>query len=326
MNSVPFDLNKIILGSYYKWSSRNYKGLIEEATFWKRALSDDEIRLSRDLTKSNLDDDDLIAYYQFNHNDNGIIYDKKNLNNLNFFGGELVISDAPVGPGKSSLISVDGGGVKDFSETDLSIKFPNNGSYPDGDVVVSKIDINPSKIPNTDSINLKYWIINNYGNNVNFSNVESIEFSNLNGVETLSASGIEMFVRDRNSGKSDNWISQTKANSTNPSEKSVTFNSTGINAFDYQIYIGTDGAIVGIEDLEKGIPIILYPNPMVDKTLYIKGLNGESRINLYDASGKHVLNEKLLKSSVNLSNLSPGIYIYILESKDQIVTGKLVIK
>ena len=65
---------------------------------------------------------------------------------------------------------------------------------------------------------------------------------------------------------------------------------------------------------------------MVDKTLYIKGLNGESRINLYDASGKHVLNEKLLKSSVNLSNLSPGIYIYILESKDQIVTGKLVIK
>ena len=326
LNSVPFDLNKIILGSYYKWSSRNYKGLIEEATFWKRALSDDEIRLSRHLTKSNLDDDDLIAYYQFNHNDNGIIYDKKNINNLNFVGGELVISDAPVGPGKSSLISVDGGGVKDFSETDLSIKFPNNGSYPDGDVVVSKIDINPSKIPNTDSINLKYWIINNYGNNVNFSNVESIEFSNLNGVETLSASGIEMFVRDRNSGKSDNWISQTKANSTNPSEKSVTFNSTEINAFDYQIYIGTDGAIVGIEDLEQGIPIILYPNPMVDKTLYIKGLNGESRINLYDASGKHVLNKKLLKSSVNLSNLSPGVYIYILESEDQIVTGKLVIK
>ena len=325
-NSVPFDLNRIILGSYYTWSSRNYKGLIEEATFWKRALSNEEIRLSRHLTKSNLDDDDLIAYYQFNHNDGGIIYDKKNVNYLNVNGGELVISDAPVGPGESSLISVDGGGVKDFSETDLSIKFPNNGSYPDGDIVVSKIDINPSKIPNTDSINSKYWFINNYGNNVNFSHVESIEFSNLNGVENLSASGIEMFLRDRNSGKSDNWISQTKANSTNPSEKSVTFNSTGINALDYQIYIGTDGAIVGIEDLEQGIPIILYPNPMVDKTLYIKGLNGESRINLYDASGKHVLNEKLLKSSVNLSNLSPGIYIYILESKDQIVTGKLVIK
>ena len=324
-NSIPFDLNRIILGSYYTWSSRNYKGLIEEATFWKRALSNEEIRLSRHLTKSNLDDD-LIAYYQFNHNEGGIIYDKKNVNYLNVNGGELVISDAPVGPGESSLISVDGGGVKDFSETDLSIKFPNNGSYPDGDVVVSKIDINPSKIPNKDSINSKYWFINNYGNNVNFSYVESIEFSNLNGVENLSASGIEMFLRDRNSGKSDNWISQTKANSTNPSEKSVTFNSTGINAFDYQIYIGTDGAIVGIEDLEQGIPIILYPNPMVDKTLYIKGLNGESRINLYDASGKHVLNEKLLKSSVNLSNLSPGIYIYILESKYQIVTGKLVIK
>ena len=148
----------------------------------------------------------------------------------------------------------------------------------------------------------------------------------MNGVENLSVSGIEVFVRDRNSGKSDNWISQRKASSINPSEKSVTFNSTGINAFDYQIYIGTNGAIVGIEGLESGVPIILYPNPMVDKRLYIKGLSGESRINLYDASGKHVLNEKLLKSSVNLSNLSPGIYIYILESEDQIVSGKLVVK
>ena len=325
-NTLPFDLNKILIGSYYNWGERYYKGLIEEATFWKRALSDDEIRLSRHLTKSNLDDDDLIAYYQFNHIDNGIVYDKKNSHNLNSIGGELVISDAPVGPGKSSLISVDGGGVKDFSETDLLIKFPNNGSYPDGDVVVSKIDINPSKIPNTDTINSKYWIINNYGNNINFSNVESIEFSNLNGVENLSTSGIEMFVRDRNSGKFDNWISQAKANSTNSSEKSVTFNSTVINAFDYQIYIGTNGAIVGVEDLESGIPIILYPNPMVDKTLYIKGLNGESRINLYDATGKHVLNEKLHKSSINLSSLSSGVYVYMIETDNQIFTGKLVVK
>jgi len=325
-NSVPFDLNRIILGRYYGWESRNYKGLIEEATFWKRALSDEEIRLSRHLTKSNLDDADLIAYYQFNHNDNGIIYDKKNLYNLNFVGGELVMSDAPVGPGKSFLISVDGGGVKDFSETDLSIKFPNNGSYPEGDVVVSKIDINPSKLPTTDTIDTEYWIINNYGNNINFSNVESIEFSNLNGVENLSASGIEMFVRDRNSGKSDNWISQAKANSTNLSEKSVTFNSTGIKAFDHQFYIGTNGAIVGVEDLESGKPIILYPNPIVESRLYIKGLNGESRINLYDATGKHVLNEKLHKSSINLSSLSSGIYVYMIETDNQIFTGKLVVK
>ena len=64
-NTLPFDLNKILIGSYYNWGERYYKGLIEEVTFWKRALSDDEIRLSRHLTKSNLDDDDLIAYYQF---------------------------------------------------------------------------------------------------------------------------------------------------------------------------------------------------------------------------------------------------------------------
>ena len=323
--SEPFNLNSIILGSYYRWNSRNYKGLIEEATFWKRALSEEEIRLSRYLTKSNLDDDDLIAYYQFNHNDNGIIYDKKNLNNLNFYGGELVMSDAPVGPGKSSLISIDGGGLKDFSETDLSIKFPNNGSYPDGDVVVSKIDINPSKIPNTDSINSKHWIINNYGN-PNFSHIESIEFLNLNGVEKLSATGIEMFVRDRNSGKSDNWISKSKANLTNPSKKSVTFNSKDINTFNYQFYIGTNGTLVGIEELELGNSIVIYPNPMFEKKLFVNGINGDARINIYDMMGKHLVNKALIKSSVNLSNISPGTYTYIIESDDKIFTGKLVVK
>ena len=82
LNTLPFDLNKILLGSYYNWGGRYYNGLIEEATFWKKALSDKEIRLSRHLTKSNLDDDDILAYYQFNNIDNGIIYDKKNSFNL----------------------------------------------------------------------------------------------------------------------------------------------------------------------------------------------------------------------------------------------------
>ena len=325
-NSVPFDLDRIILGSYYGWESRNYKGLMEEATFWKRTLSDEEIHLSRHLTKSNLDDADLIAYYQFNHNDGGIIYDKKNVNYLNVNGGELVTSDAPVGPGKSFLISVDGGGVKDFSETDLSIKFPDNGSYPDGDVVVSKIDINPSKLPITDTIDTEYWIIDNYGNNINFSDIESIKFSDLNGIEYLSTSGIEMFIRNRNSGASDAWTSREKADSINITDNSAIFNSTGINSFDHQFYIGTNGAIVGIEDLESGKPIILYPNPIVESRLYIKGLNGESRINLYDATGKHVLNEKLHKSSINLSSLSSGVYVYMIETDNQIFTGKLVVK
>ena len=325
-NSVPFDLNRIILGSYYTWSSRNYKGLIEEVTFWKRALSNEEIRLSRHLTKSNLDDDDLIAYYQFNHNEGGIIYDKKNVNYLNFNGGELVISDAPVGPGESSLISINEGGIKDFYETDLSIKLPDNGLYPNGDVVVSRIDINPSSIPNTDTLKSKYWIINNYGNNINFSNIETIKFSNFEELENLSASGIEMYVRDRNSSETDNWTAKTKSTSINPLAKSITFNSTGINNFDYQIFLGQDGSVVGIEDLESGNPIMLYPNPVIKSDLFIKGINGESRINIYDSMGKHMINKKIDSSNLNVSNLSKGVYIYIIESNDKIVTGKLVIK
>ena len=87
----------------------------------------------------------------------------------------------------SSLISINEGGIKDFYETDLSIKLPDNGLYPNGDVVVSRIDINPSRIPNTDTLKSKYWIINNYGNNINFSNIETIKFSNF---EELAVRGL----------------------------------------------------------------------------------------------------------------------------------------
>ena len=42
--------------------------------------------------------------------------------------------------------------------------------------------------------------------------------------------------------------------------------------------------------------------------------------------GKHLINKKLDSSNLNVSNLSKGVYIYIIESNDKIVTGKLVIK
>ena len=103
---TPFDLNRILIGTYYGWNSRSYKGLIEEATFWKRTLSDQEIRLSRHLTKSDISDTDLIAYYQFNHINGAKIYDKKGGYDLqrNLAVG-LKPSDAPVGPGTSKLLN-----------------------------------------------------------------------------------------------------------------------------------------------------------------------------------------------------------------------------
>ena len=94
---------------------------------------------------------------------------------------------------------------------------------------------------------------------------------------------------------------------------------------DTQVHFREPGS-TDVEDLESGKPIILYPNPIVESRLYIKGLNGESRIHLYDATGKHVLNEKLHKSSINLSSLSSGVYVYMIETDNQIFTGKLVVK
>jgi len=61
-------------GSYKGWGDRNYKGQMDEVCIWKRALTQEEIREYRHLTKENIieTDPDILAYYQFNEMEGGI--------------------------------------------------------------------------------------------------------------------------------------------------------------------------------------------------------------------------------------------------------------
>ena len=260
VTTTAFELNRIMLGTYYAWTSRNYSGLIEEATFWKRTLTQNEIRLARHLTKMDVSDPDMIAYYQFNHDIAGKIYDKKNAYDLSLTGGaHLVGSTAPVGSGASQAITVNSGGVKNFDQAELSLEFPSNGTYPNGDVVVSRINHNPNGLPNNDLNTSAYWVVNNYGTNTNFSELGSITFDNAGVVSASQASTpsvFEMYKRGSNN-EGDSWGSllDNADAAVAGDQGSVTFSTNnGVTSFS-QFVVANSDVVVCSATVPSGLNI-----------------------------------------------------------------------
>ena len=97
------------------------------------------------------------------------------------------------------------------------------------------------------------------------------------------------------------------------------------------------GDIVYVDDLSASVEVLsidentienvsLYPNPASNK-VNIKTLEG-AYIEIYNILGKLVKSEKTLSNdhSLNVSNLSKGVYLVRLESKGKSTTKKLIIK
>ncbi|WP_435262282.1 LamG-like jellyroll fold domain-containing protein [Tenacibaculum sp. nBUS_03] len=327
LTTAPFNLTQINLGTYYQWESRNYKGLIEEATFWKRALTAKEIRLARHLTKADVSDNNILAYYQFNNESSGTIYDKKGANDLNLNGNAvLVTSDAPIGYGKSSSLNINSDGTANFVDANCKMIFNSNGTIPNGAVVVSKINVNPSVLPSTNTVDDTYWIINNYGTNQTFDAIENITFSNLNNINTLNSNEVVLFKRNSNDGATSDWGTYIEeAININSSELGATFSNSGsIDSFG-QFYIGSKKAL-NINNENKN-QFLVYPNPLnKGGYLYFKNINNKARITIYDINGKQLL-KKIITDKVPLKTtlLSTGMYFYTIETATKIENGKLLI-
>ena len=323
MNTQAFDLTSILMGSYYYWSSRNYVGLIEEASFWTRALSREELRLSRHLTKSDMSDPDLIAYYQFNHNANNIVFDKKNTHDLSINGNTaLVNSDAPVGPGYSDLLNITEAGNYQFENSHVEINFEEGQDLPDGEVVVSRINILPSSQPNDQSIDNVYWIINNYGNTQGLINTDYMLFKEIPSPSTPS--DYSLYLREANAGIENDWQEQIEA-STDSGTESLLFNE-GPVMYTAQYFIGADNISSSMKTQTSSVQ--LFPNPLKGDHLYIKGLKQESRLTIYNLRGKLVLQTRVNpdQPAVQIKSLPAGNYFYSIQGGGFFHRGKLNIQ
>ena len=63
----------------------------------------------------------------------------------------------------------------------------SSGSHPDGDIYITKLNTPPNELPNTELVNQGYWIINNYGNNQEFSSLFAIEFNEITNTSSITS-------------------------------------------------------------------------------------------------------------------------------------------
>lgn len=70
-----------------------------------------------------------------------------------------------------------------------------------------------------------------------------------------------------------------------------------------------------------------YPNPVSNGKVYITSkLSLDKEITIYDVLGKVVLQITITTKELNVSTLSPGIYMVKIKEKDATATRKLIVK
>lgn len=71
----------------------------------------------------------------------------------------------------------------------------------------------------------------------------------------------------------------------------------------------------------------VYPNPVSTGTLYITSDNSvEKAVAIFDILGKQVVNTTTINGSVNVANLTAGVYIVKVTEEGKTATRKLVVK
>ena len=73
--------------------------------------------------------------------------------------------------------------------------------------------------------------------------------------------------------------------------------------------------------------LTIYPNPVNNGKVFISTtLNLSKDINIYDVLGKKIVSETLFGKELNISNLTPGVYILKIKENNFSATRKLVVR
>lgn len=71
----------------------------------------------------------------------------------------------------------------------------------------------------------------------------------------------------------------------------------------------------------------LYPNPVSNGKIYITSKNdSDKEVIIFDVLGKKVLQAAISTKELNISALSPGVYIIKINEGDASTTRKLIVK
>lgn len=330
------DMGTFKIGSYQGWGGRNYIGEIDEVAVWDRALSQDEIRKYRHLTKQDYTNDpNFIAYYQFNAPVLKIM-DRIADHHAELSGiSEKLASSVPAGVGQSAVQTIENYGVFEFSDAGAQISF-TNGLLPEGDVYVSRINLNPNYLPNEKMGPDAYWIVNNYGDNEPFNAAGEMKLDPPFGApsteEIDDPSLIHLFSREVN-GDLDNWAELCEAGAADPDYYSFGPDCEISFEAQFQFTANEPDTVNAVQEAALKEPIFskIYPSPVkAGNPIQIdnSGL-GAFRWTMLDSKGARINQINIpagVKLEISTENMIPGLYIYELESKKFKRYGRIIIQ
>ncbi|RRO20286.1 T9SS type A sorting domain-containing protein [Flavobacteriaceae bacterium 14752] len=88
-----------------------------------------------------------------------------------------------------------------------------------------------------------------------------------------------------------------------------------------------DGTTLSTEDVNLNNEFKIYPNPVTNGFVTIdSNISGETNIELYDLTGKIVMNKTLTTERLEVSNLRSGVYLVKISVSNRSITKKLIIK
>jgi PKD repeat protein len=238
-------------------NERRFTGLIDEVTVWDKALTQAEVRELMHLTKVPADQPNLVSYYQFNEMD-GQVLDRTGVRHLSLANSAArATSTAPLGGGVSHRLTIDNAGNYSFGETGVEMVFETNQIWPDGEVVVSRIDLSPDQLPNASPHSDAYWVINNYGENEIFDRPASIRFEGYGNIlpGTTVASDYSLYNRQAFDDGNSWWgpIDMGDALTTG-TDGAITFESpTDLNFFGQYVILQENATPVEWEDFRAAL-------------------------------------------------------------------------
>jgi hypothetical protein len=264
---------------------------------------------------------------------------------LNTIGGNLSISSNPSLvslSGLGGLTSIGGSFYLDNNNSLINFEGLENLNSVSGDFDIGYIESGNSSLTslnglnNLDSIGGRLWITSNP------------QLTNLTGLENLTDLGGDLWIEGNYSLSSLQGLDNINAFTIS---NLFIFSNSNLYNCDIQSiceYLASPNGTITIEDnnsgcnspeevetaclttveeIKTGNGIIIIPNPSNDK-ITVSIPNGVTIVEvvIYNQTGQKVLQEKLVKNTLDISKLQKGIYIIELRSNENTIMKKLVIE
>jgi hypothetical protein len=116
---------------------------------------------------------------------------------------------------------------------------------------------------------------------------------------------------DKTTGSNNATITLTADANPTLAARTATVTVSGTGVADKAINVTQDGGTTGLSNIVTH-NFKIYPNP-ANNVLFIDGITGVSKINVFNTSGKLVLTKQIVDGSIDISNLNAGLYTILLE-------------